>query len=202
MAKEETPKSAATKGFTSDDWLNLGFNLLAGKSQYAMENIGTAGIATLAAKREREKEERTAALTEAIHTPADERQIRTLMQEAGLDYQTAMKTYYENKNYADVRRYLGELAGTTKEKVAQTGATAKTDTANIVAGSKENSLVEQRRKDFSEASIKFDAENKGLALTNPGQFNLKKQQEVYSIYPEFQSQQGSASAGVKLVGVK
>jgi hypothetical protein len=185
MAKEETPKSAATKGFTSDDWLNLGFNLLAGKSQYAMENLGTAGVATLAAKREREKEERTAALTQAINTPQDERMIRSLMEADGTDYKTAMKNFYENKNYADVRRYLADLQGATRESVADKQASSRKDVADTVVGSKDAALIEERRKNFSAASTEFDKTNAMLKLTNPGEFNLKKQQEVYSVYPEF-----------------
>jgi hypothetical protein len=54
-AKQNVPEGTDTKGFTNDDWLNLGFGLLAGKSQYAMQNLGEAGIATLAAKQARTK---------------------------------------------------------------------------------------------------------------------------------------------------
>jgi hypothetical protein len=54
-AKENVPEGTNTKGFTNEDWLNLGFGLLAGKSQYAMQNLGEAGIATLAAKQARTK---------------------------------------------------------------------------------------------------------------------------------------------------
>ena len=202
MAKDETPKSAATKGFTSDDWLNLGFNLLAGKSQYAMENLGTAGVATLAAKREREKEERTAALTEAIHTPADERMIRSIMQENGLDYTAAMKLYYENKNYADVRRYLGDLAGATKKDVAQTGATAKVDAAEIGAGSKSDKLQQERLALYLE---QMEALRKSpaylLKQSNPVAYN-EQLELINKRFPEFKNQQGAASAGVTLLGVR
>jgi len=52
---EKTQKSGF--GFTNEDIVRLGLAMMAGKSQYAMENIANAGLATLDAKREREKQE-------------------------------------------------------------------------------------------------------------------------------------------------
>jgi len=200
MAKEETPKSAATKGFTSDDWLNLGFNLLAGKSQYAMENLGTAGVATLAAKREREKEERTAALTQAINTPEAERVINRLMQEKGIDYASAMKLYFETKNYADVKRYIAELQGTTRENVAGVQAGAKVDAAGVSAATRDAANEETRRRNYLEAIEK----NKLLQIINPQEYS-RVLQRINAAYPEFAGQVGGTSSvlpNAKIVNVR
>jgi len=200
MAKEETPKSAATKGFTSDDWLNLGFNLLAGKSQYAMENLGTAGVATLAAKREREKEERTAALTQAINTPEAERIINRLMQEKGIDYASAMKLYFETKNYADVKRYIAELQGATRENVAGVQAGARVDAAGVSAEPRNAATQATRAKDYLDAIAK----HKILQLINPKEAN-NLLQAINATYPEFAGQGGGASSvlpNAKVVNVR
>jgi hypothetical protein len=45
--KEEVPASQR-KGWSGEDILMFGLQMMAGKSQYAMQNIGEAGIATLA----------------------------------------------------------------------------------------------------------------------------------------------------------
>jgi hypothetical protein len=47
MVKEEVPASQR-KGWSGEDILMFGLQMMAGKSQYAMQNIGEAGIATLA----------------------------------------------------------------------------------------------------------------------------------------------------------
>jgi hypothetical protein len=202
MAKEETPKSAATKGFTSDDWLNLGFNLLAGKSQYAMENLGNAGIATLASKREREKEERAAALSASINTPESERIINRLMQEKGLDYASALELYYKNKNYIDTRMYGFNRTAEAKETAAQTGATAKVDSAEIGAGSKSDKLQQERLALYLE---QMEALRKSpaylLKQSNPVAYN-EQLELINKRFPEFKNQQNAASAGVTLLGVR
>jgi hypothetical protein len=183
MAKDETPKSAATKGFTSDDWLNLGFNLLAGKSQYAMENLGTAGVATLAAKRERENAERTAALTEAIHTPEAERMIRNLMQEKGLDYAAAMELYYKNKNYIDTRMYGYDRAAIARETAAQTGAGAKVEAAGISAAPRDAATLARERDSMEKAIEALDKSMVGIMKNkNPIDYQ-QKLGEIYSRYP-------------------
>lgn len=56
-AKEATP-AKDRKGFTNDDLLTLGLNLLASKSPNFMTALGEAGLATVAGKKEREKIER------------------------------------------------------------------------------------------------------------------------------------------------
>jgi hypothetical protein len=184
MAKEETPKSAATKGFTSDDWLNLGFNLLAGKSQYAMENLGTAGVATLAAKREREKEERAAALSASINTPEAERVINRLMQEKGIDYASAMKLYFETKNYAEVRKYLAELRGTTSENVADKQASSRKDVADTVAGSKDDAHLLKEKELMEKAIEKLNGSIEGITKkTNPVAYQ-QALQAIFDRYPD------------------
>jgi hypothetical protein len=56
-AKEATP-AKERKGFSNDDLLTLGLNLLASKSPNFMTALGEAGLATVAGKKEREKMER------------------------------------------------------------------------------------------------------------------------------------------------
>jgi len=56
-AKEATPVEAR-KGLTNDDYLMMGLSLLANKSPNLGTAIGEAGVATLGAKRAREKDER------------------------------------------------------------------------------------------------------------------------------------------------
>jgi len=43
------------KGWSGDDWLQLGLGLMAGKSQYAMQNLGEAGLGVLASKQAQKK---------------------------------------------------------------------------------------------------------------------------------------------------
>ena len=115
-AKENVPEGTNTKGFTNEDWLNLGFGLLAGKSQYAMQNLGEAGIATLAARQARIKsglEERKAGI--------DERKATADIAQSG-----AMSKYYT----AAAERYAAEdkpLAQARKE-LAAAYAKLETDT--------------------------------------------------------------------------
>jgi soluble lytic murein transglycosylase-like protein len=56
-AKAEVPK-AARKGMTNDDYLTMGFNLLASKSPRFMNALGEAGVATIKSQQERIKDER------------------------------------------------------------------------------------------------------------------------------------------------
>jgi len=98
------PKAEAKKGsgFSDEDMLMLGLNLMAGKSQYALSNLGEAGIATLGAKREREKlaaaqQERNIMgeyykrLSGTLGTSAEERMIARVMQEEGIPYAQAIE---------------------------------------------------------------------------------------------------------------
>jgi hypothetical protein len=63
-AKEATP-AKERKGFSNDDLLTLGLNLLASKSPNFMTALGEAGLATVAGKKEREKIEREQIKAEA-----------------------------------------------------------------------------------------------------------------------------------------
>jgi hypothetical protein len=53
-AKEEIPKDTLL-GFGRDDIMMFGLQLMAGQSPHVLQNVGTAGIGTLAAKQAREK---------------------------------------------------------------------------------------------------------------------------------------------------
>jgi lysozyme family protein len=57
-AAEEATPAKERKGFSNDDLLTLGLNLLASKSPNFMTALGEAGLATVAGKKEREKMER------------------------------------------------------------------------------------------------------------------------------------------------
>lgn len=202
LAKEATPKTAATKGFTNEDWLNLGFGLLAGKSQYALENLGTAGLGTLAAKRERENAERTAALTEAIHTPEAERMIRNLMQEKGLDYASAMEAYFKNKNYIDTRMYGYDRAANAKVDAASTSAGARTTAAETAAGARNAATDAEARKSYLTAIEKLNSSPVGLLRkSNPAAYN-EALDLIKKAYPTVAGGEGEASSGVKLLNVR
>ena len=64
-AAEEVTPVKERKGFSNDDLLTLGLNLLASKSPNFMTALGEAGLATVAGKKEREKLEREQTKTEA-----------------------------------------------------------------------------------------------------------------------------------------
>jgi hypothetical protein len=64
-AAEEATPAKERKGFSNDDLLTLGLNLLASKSPNFMTALGEAGLATVAGKKEREKIEREQTKSEA-----------------------------------------------------------------------------------------------------------------------------------------
>lgn len=64
-AAEEVTPVKERKGFSNDDLLTLGLNLLASKSPNFMTALGEAGLATVAGKKEREKIEREQTKAEA-----------------------------------------------------------------------------------------------------------------------------------------
>jgi len=64
-AAEEVTPVKERKGFSNDDLLTLGLNLLASKSPNFMTALGEAGLATVAGKKEREKIEREQTKSEA-----------------------------------------------------------------------------------------------------------------------------------------
>lgn len=92
-AKDAAPPSAKTKGFTNDDWLQFGLALMAGKSQYAFENIGNAGLSAVAGKKEREKEER--AMLSKMMDKTDMTKVieRLRMEDPKLSYRDAYDIY-------------------------------------------------------------------------------------------------------------
>jgi hypothetical protein len=92
-AKDAVPPSAKTKGFTNDDWLQFGLALMAGKSQYAFENIGNAGLSAVAGKKEREKEER--AMLSKMMDKTDMTKVieRLRMEDPKLSYRDAYDIY-------------------------------------------------------------------------------------------------------------
>jgi hypothetical protein len=123
-AKDAVPPSAKTKGFTNDDWLQFGLALMAGKSQYAFENIGNAGLSAVAGKKEREKEER-AVLSKMMDKTDMTKVIERLMRDdPKLSYRQAYEVFQQGKTNADlIARGLeikGESAGTDRAaKIAQ-----------------------------------------------------------------------------------
>jgi hypothetical protein len=52
-----SPEPDRLKGFNYEDLMMFGLQLMAGKSQYALQNVGEAGVAALASKQAREKTE-------------------------------------------------------------------------------------------------------------------------------------------------
>jgi len=113
-----------SRGFTNDDWLQFGLALMAGKSQYAFENIGNAGLSAVAGKKEREKEER-AVLSKMMDKTDMTKVIERLMRDdPKLSYRQAYEVFQQGKTNADlIARGLeikGESAGTDRAaKIAQ-----------------------------------------------------------------------------------
>ena len=70
LAKAEIPKEER-KGFGYEDLMMFGLQMMAGKSQYALQNVGEAGVAALAAKQAREKTEYDRRKTDADITQSE-----------------------------------------------------------------------------------------------------------------------------------
>ena len=100
LAKENAP--AKTKGFTNDDWLQFGLSLMAGTSRYALQNVGTAGMAALAGKKEREKEERAIAAKMMDKTDMTKVIERLMRDDPKLSYRDAYEIYQQGKTNADL----------------------------------------------------------------------------------------------------
>jgi hypothetical protein len=64
LAKEELPKETLL-GFDKNDIMMFGLRLMAGQSPFALQNVGEAGIGTIAAKQAREKAAADKSLAEA-----------------------------------------------------------------------------------------------------------------------------------------
>jgi hypothetical protein len=110
-----------SRGFTNDDWLQFGLALMAGKSQYAFENIGNAGLSAVAGKKEREKEER-AVLSKMMDKTDMTKVIDRLMKDdPNLSYREAYEIFQQGKTNADlIARGLG-----VKEQSADTVSNEK-----------------------------------------------------------------------------
>jgi hypothetical protein len=102
-AKDAVPASAKTKGFTNDDWLQFGLALMAGKSQYAFENIGNAGLSAVAGKKEREKEERAIASKMMDKTDMTKVIERLRMEDPKLSYRDAYDIYSAGRTALEAR---------------------------------------------------------------------------------------------------
>jgi hypothetical protein len=100
LAKENAP--AKTKGFTNDDWLQFGLSLMAGTSRYALQNVGTAGMAALAGKKEREKEERAIAAKVLDKTDMTKVIDRLMKDDPKLSYRDAYEVYQSGKTNAEL----------------------------------------------------------------------------------------------------
>ena len=130
--KEIIPKTKENEGWSGDDWLQFGLALMAGQSQYAMQNIGAAGLGVIASKAEQKREQNKLDLYRAIHEekPGEKtRSIDRLMKDdPKLSYADALAKYTEltggstKQDLADARaeqviaqKYKTWLAG--KEKI-------------------------------------------------------------------------------------
>jgi hypothetical protein len=82
-----------SRGFTNDDWLQFGLALMAGKSRYAFENIGNAGLSAVAGKKEREKEERAVLSKMMDKTDMTKVIERLRMEDPKLSYRDAYDIY-------------------------------------------------------------------------------------------------------------
>lgn len=113
-----TPEERKESGFTSDDWLTLGFSLLSGKSPRALENLGTAGIATLAARQARTKAE-----MEARKAGTDIKTAEALARKYGAEaqrYEAEDKPQLQYQKAID--NAIAELAKDPEYKFAKTPA--------------------------------------------------------------------------------
>ena len=102
-AKDVVPPSAKTKGFNDDDWLQFGLALMAGKSQYAFENIGNAGLSAVAGKKEREKEERAVLSKMMDKTDMTKVIERLRMEDPKLSYRDAYDIYSAGRTALEAR---------------------------------------------------------------------------------------------------
>ena len=112
-AKDTVPASAKTKGLSDEDWLHLGFALMGGTSQYALTNLGQAGLSTLAAKAEREKQANQLDMYKAVHASGGEttKMIAALRAEdPTLSYQDAMTMALGAKTGADIKQQRADTA--------------------------------------------------------------------------------------------
>ena len=92
-----------SRGFTNDDWLQFGLALMAGKSRYAFENIGNAGLSAVAGKKEREKEERAVLSKMMDKTDMTKVIERLRMEDPKLSYRDAYDIYSAGRTALEAR---------------------------------------------------------------------------------------------------
>lgn len=117
-AKEVLPKSEDTDGWSKNDWLQFGLAMMAGQSPNALSNIGAAGLAVIANKAEKAKEQNKLDLYKSVHG-----------EKPGQSIQIAERLMAANPNlsFEDALARATELTGgSTKEALAGTRADAVT----------------------------------------------------------------------------
>ena len=116
-AKNAVDNPEAAEGWTKDDWLTLGFSLLANRSPYFTEALGTAGLQTLAGKQAREKAKEDKELRKA--------QIDKLKAEASYISETKAKSALYNRAVQLAKAQISALksspqaAGMTPEQLEE-----------------------------------------------------------------------------------
>lgn len=113
-----------TFGLSNDDLLMLGLNMMAGKSQHALQNVGEAGLATLVGRREREK---TAAEKEKAASEAELRKAQTGYYGAQSEYLTEQKS--ENAKRLEAAKLIESEMGKYKAGMAGMAATPEQEAA-------------------------------------------------------------------------
>lgn len=97
-AKEAVPEGTNTKGWTSEDWLTLGFSLLSSDSPYFTKALGTAGAAVQTGRQAREKTG-----LEALKTRQDIESSKALARKYGAE---ALRYEAEDKPLAQMRKEI------------------------------------------------------------------------------------------------
>jgi lysozyme family protein len=67
VAKAVTPPTEDNQGWSGNDWLQFGLAMMAGQSQYALQNIGQAGLSVLANKAEKQREQNKLDIYKSVH---------------------------------------------------------------------------------------------------------------------------------------
>ena len=154
LAKENAPSSAKTKGFNNDDWLQFGLSLMAGTSRYALQNVGTAGMAALAGKKEREKEERAIAAKMMDKTDMTKVIERLMRDDPKLSYRDAYEVYQSGKTNAELlARGLdikGQDADSRARKIYQ-DALAKLDASILGITARSATATPAQKQAYAEA---------------------------------------------------
>jgi len=113
-AKDIAPPNKDTDGWSKNDWLQFGLGIMAGKSQYALSNVGEAGLSLLASKQARESEKNKLDLYKAVHA-----------EKPGQSIQIAERLMAADKNLSfedALAKATALTGGATKEDLASTRA--------------------------------------------------------------------------------